>query len=66
MFWAFLRAHFNRCSVARAKMSLSRAQNININSIVLLPLQRFRPEGEIPRRHPSSLQLCVYMKSTYS
>ena len=38
MFWALLRAHFSRA--ARAKMSLSRAQNIfmpaNINSIVIL------------------------------
>ena len=41
MFWALLRAHFNPRLTARAKMSLSRAQNIfmpaNINSIVLLP-----------------------------
>ena len=40
MFWALLRAHFNPCLTAQAKMSLSRAQNIpipvNINSIVLL------------------------------
>ena len=40
MFWALLRAHFNPRLTARAKMSLSRAQNIfmpaNINSIVLL------------------------------
>ena len=39
MFWALLRAHFNPRLTARAKMSLSRAQNIfmhaNINSIVL-------------------------------
>ena len=39
IFWAFIRAHFNPCLKARAKMSLSRAQNIfmasNINSIVL-------------------------------
>ena len=37
---ALLRAHFNAHLTARAKMSLSRAQNIffpaNINSIVLL------------------------------
>ena len=40
MFWAPLRAHFNPCLPARAKMSLSRAQNIfipvNINSTVLI------------------------------
>ena len=40
MFWALLRAHFNPRLTARAKMSLSRAQNIfmpaNINSVVLL------------------------------
>ena len=40
IFGALLRAHFNRRLTARAKMSLSRAQNIfmlaNINSIVLL------------------------------
>ena len=40
MFWALLRAHFNPCLTARAKTSLSQAQNIfmptNINSIVLL------------------------------
>ena len=40
IFWALLRAHFNPRLTARAKMSLSRAQNIfmpkNINSIVLL------------------------------
>ena len=40
MFWALLRAHFNPRLTARAKMSLSRAQNIfmpaNINSIVLV------------------------------
>ena len=39
MFWAILRAHFNPRLTARAKMSLSRAQNIfmpaNVNSIVL-------------------------------
>ena len=39
IFWALLRAHFNPRLTARAKMSLSRAQNIfmpaNINSIVL-------------------------------
>ena len=40
IFWALLRAHFNPRLTARAKMSLSRAQNIfmpaNINHIVLL------------------------------
>ena len=40
IFWALLRAHFNPRLTARAKTSLSRAQNIfmpaNINSIVLL------------------------------
>ena len=40
IFWALLRAHFNPHLSARAKMSLSRAQNIfmpaNINSIILL------------------------------
>ena len=40
IFWALLRAHFNPCLTARAKMSLSRVQNIlmpaNINSSVLL------------------------------
>ena len=40
MFWALLRAHFNPRLEARAKMTLSRAQNTfmpaNINSIVLL------------------------------
>ena len=39
IFWALLRAHFNPRLTARAKMSLSRAQNIfmstNINSIVI-------------------------------
>ena len=39
LFWVLLRAHFNPRLTARAKMSLSRAQNIfmpaNINSIVL-------------------------------
>ena len=39
MFWALLRTHFNPRLTARAKMSLSRAQNIfmpaNINSVVL-------------------------------
>ena len=39
IFWALLRAYFNPRLTARAKMSLSRAQNIfmpaNINSIVL-------------------------------
>ena len=40
IFWALLRAHFNPRLTARAKTSLSRAQNIfmpaSINSIVLL------------------------------
>ena len=40
IFWVLLRAHFNPCLMAQAKMSLSRAQNIfmpaNINFIVLL------------------------------
>ena len=40
IFWALLRAHFNPRLTARAKMSLSRAQNTfmpaNINSIVLI------------------------------
>ena len=40
IFWALLRAHFNSRLTTRAKMSLSRAQNIfmpaKINSIVLL------------------------------
>ena len=40
IFWALLRAHFNPRLKARAKLSLSRAQDIfmpaNINSIVLL------------------------------
>ena len=40
IFWARLRAHFNPHLTARAKMSLSRAQNIfmpaNINSILLV------------------------------
>ena len=44
IFWALLRAHFNPRLTARAKMSLSRAQNIfmlaNINSIVLLTCQQ--------------------------
>ena len=39
IFWALLRAHFNPRLTARAKMSLSRAQNMfmlaNMNSIVL-------------------------------
>ena len=43
IFWALLRAHFRPCLTARAKMSLSRAQNIfmpaNINSIVILQLR---------------------------
>ena len=43
-FRALLRAHFNSCLTARAKMSLSQAQNIfmptNINSIVLLEHSR--------------------------
>ena len=42
MFWALLSAHFNLRLSARAKMSLSLAQNLfmpaNINSIVLLLL----------------------------
>ena len=42
IFWALLRAHFNPRLTARAKMSLSRAQNkfmpANINSIVLLSI----------------------------
>ena len=40
IFWAILRAHFNPCLAARAKMSLSRAQNIFMpkNSIVILLL----------------------------
>ena len=45
IFWALLRAHFNPHLKVRAKMSLSRAQNIfmpaNINSIVSLT-QKFR------------------------
>ena len=44
IFWALLRAHFNPRLTARAKMSLSRAQNIfmpaNVNSIVLLPTEK--------------------------
>ena len=40
IFWALLRAHFNPRLTARAKMSLSLAQNIfmpaNVNSLVLL------------------------------
>ena len=40
IFWALLRAHFNPRLTARAKMSLSRAQNIfmpaNINSKIVL------------------------------
>ena len=43
IFWALLRAHFNPRLTARAKMSVSRAQNIfmpkNINSVVLLSSQ---------------------------
>ena len=43
IFWALLIAHFNPRLKARAKMSLSRAQNVfmpaNINSIVLLTLK---------------------------
>ena len=47
MLWPRLRAHFNpRLNItARAKMSLSRAQNtfiVNMNSIVLLTLSRPR------------------------
>ena len=54
IFWALLRAHFNPRLTARAKMSLSRAQNINmpanINSIVLLNvpleiLKTFSPQA---------------------
>ena len=41
IFWVLLRAHFNPRLKARAKMSLSRAQNIfmpaNINSTVVIP-----------------------------
>ena len=41
IFWALLRAHFNPRLTARAKMSLSRAQNIfmpaNINSCFISP-----------------------------
>ena len=44
MYWALLRAHFNPRLAARAKMTLSRAQNIfmsaNINSIVLFELRK--------------------------
>ena len=40
IFWALLRAYFNPSLLARAKMSLSQAQNIfmpvSINSIILL------------------------------
>ena len=40
IFWALLRAHFNPHLMSRAKMSLSKAQNMfmpaKINSIVLL------------------------------
>ena len=40
IFWALLGAHLNSRLTARAKMSLSQAQNIfmpvNINSVVLL------------------------------
>ena len=43
IFWALLRAHFNPRLTARAKMTLSRAQNMfmpaNINSIVLSTLK---------------------------
>ena len=42
IFWALLRAHFNPRLMARAKVSLSWAQNIfmpaNINSIVSSPI----------------------------
>ena len=45
IFWALLRAHFNPRLTARAKTSLSRAQNIfmptNINSVVLLLYVKF-------------------------
>ena len=41
IFWALLRTHFNPRLTARAKMSLSRAQNMsmpaNINSTVVIP-----------------------------
>ena len=41
IFWALLRAHYNCRLTTRAKMILSRAQNIfvpaNINSVVSLP-----------------------------
>ena len=56
MSWALLRAHFNPRQTARAKMSLSRAQNIfmpaNINSIVL-----FQLFPGISRQ----LQMCTYI-----
>ena len=49
IFWALLRAHFNPRLTARAKMSLSRAQNIfmpaNINSIVLLLITHTNQNG---------------------
>ena len=45
IFWALLRAHFNPRLTARAKTSLSWAQNIfmptNINSVVLLLYVKF-------------------------
>ena len=53
IFWALLRAHFRPDLTARAKMSLSRAQNIfmpaNINSIVILePTERLERLLERP------------------
>ena len=50
IFWALLRAHFSPRLTARAKMSLSRAQNIfmpaNINSIVIIFLRHFKMKLE--------------------
>ena len=56
LFWVFLRAHCSPCLAARAKMSLSRAQNIfmpaNINSIVLLSkLTKFPSETRTSVHH---------------
>ena len=49
IFWALLRAHFNPRLTARAKMSLSRAQNIfmpaNINSLTIIPQVRMGYES---------------------
>ena len=49
IFWALLRAHFNPRLTARAKMSLSRAQNIfmlaKINSIVSLYISTTEIQG---------------------